>query len=64
MSVLMHGKIPTGETLRAWLDDVVEGRGMGREAWREFHDTFLSYGGPPVPLVRRDMLGDGAGPPL
>ncbi|MGH8193552.1 MAG: DUF885 domain-containing protein [Woeseiaceae bacterium] len=29
----------------------------GREAWREFHDQFLSYGGPPVPLVRKDMLG-------
>jgi hypothetical protein len=29
-----------------------------REAWREFHDQFLSYGGPPVPLVRKAMLGD------
>jgi hypothetical protein len=29
----------------------------GREAWREFHDRLLSYGGPPVPLVRKDMLG-------
>lgn len=30
----------------------------GREAWREFHDRFLSYGGPPVPLVRKAMLGE------
>ena len=44
MSVLMHGKIPTGETLRAWLDDVVEGRGMGREAWREDNDEFFRGG--------------------
>ncbi len=36
----------------------------GREAWRDFHDRFLSYGGPPIPLVRRAMLGDAAGPPL
>jgi uncharacterized protein (DUF885 family) len=26
--------------------------------WRAFHDQFLSYGGPPLPLVRRDMLGE------
>lgn len=44
MSVLMHGKIPTGETLRAWLDDVVEGRGMGRQAWREDNDEFFRGG--------------------
>ena len=33
-----------------------------RAAWRAFHDTFLSYGAPPVPLVRRAMLGEVAGP--
>ncbi len=30
----------------------------GRAAWRELHDRFLSYGGPPVPLVRRAMMGE------
>lgn len=30
----------------------------GRQAWREFHDSFLSYGGPPVPLVRQQMMGE------
>jgi hypothetical protein len=30
----------------------------GREGWREFHDRFLSYGGPPVPLVRGAMMGE------
>ncbi len=30
----------------------------GRQAWREFHDTFLSFGGPPVPLVRQQMMGE------
>ncbi|WP_020647916.1 DUF885 domain-containing protein [Solimonas variicoloris] len=29
----------------------------GRAAWQAFHDQFLSYGGPPIPLVRERMLG-------
>jgi len=33
----------------------------GRDAWRAFHDRFLSYGGPPIPLVRAAMLGTDAG---
>ncbi len=33
----------------------------GRSAWKAFHDKFLSYGAPPVPLVRRAMLGEAAG---
>ena len=37
--------------------DWTESRG-GRSAWRQFHDAFLSYGGPPIPLVRAAMLGD------
>ena len=32
----------------------------GREAWKAFHDQFLSYGAPAIPLVRKAMLpGDG-----
>jgi len=38
-------------------DDWTATRG-GRKAWREFHDTFLSYGGPPIPLVRMQMMGE------
>ena len=37
-------------------DDWTRGRG-GREAWGRFHDEFLSYGVPPIPLLRRQMLG-------
>lgn len=34
----------------------------GRQAWHDFHDQFLSYGGPPVTLVRTQMLpGDQSG---
>ncbi|ADE14525.1 protein of unknown function DUF885 [Nitrosococcus halophilus Nc 4] len=36
----------------------------GREGWRAFHDKFLSYGGPPIPLIRKEMLGSSAGSPL
>jgi hypothetical protein len=38
-------------------EDWTASRG-GRAAWRQFHDRFLSYGGPPIPLVRRAMVGD------
>lgn len=30
----------------------------GRSSWKAFHDQFLSYGGPPVPLVRQQMMGE------
>ena len=29
----------------------------GPHALKAFHDQFLSYGGPPIPLVRGQMLG-------
>ena len=35
----------------------LDGHARRPRAWREFHDRFLSYGGPPIPLVRRQMLG-------
>ena len=37
-------------------EDWTAGRG-GREAWGRFHDKFLSYGTPPIPLIRELMLG-------
>lgn len=42
--------------IRKLRDDWTASRG-GRAAWKEFHDKFLSYGGPPIPLVRKAMLG-------
>ena len=30
----------------------------GREAWGRYHDEFLSYGRPPISLIREQMLGD------
>ena len=32
----------------------------GRDSWKEFHDRFLSFGGPPIPLVRAWMRGAAA----
>jgi hypothetical protein len=42
--------------IRRLRDDWVRTRG-GRRAWKAFHDRFLSYGGPPIPLVRAQMMG-------
>jgi uncharacterized protein (DUF885 family) len=33
--------------------------GDPRVLWHAFHDQFLSYGGPPIPLVRKAMVGEG-----
>jgi uncharacterized protein (DUF885 family) len=32
-----------------------------RLLWREFHDLFLSYGGPPIPLLRQELMGTADG---
>lgn len=44
--------------IRKLRDDWSASRG-GRKAWREFHDAFLTYGGPPIPMVRQQMVGGG-----
>ena len=45
--------------IRRLRDDWIRTRG-GRSAWKAFHDRFLSYGGPPIPLVRAQMMGGAA----
>jgi hypothetical protein len=42
--------------IRRLREDWTRTRG-GRQAWKQFHDRFLSYGGPPIPLVRAQMMG-------
>ena len=42
--------------IRKLRDDWSASRG-GKAAWKQFHDQFLSYGSPPIPLVRRAMMG-------
>jgi hypothetical protein len=42
--------------IRRLREDWTASRG-GRQGWHDFHDEFLSYGGPPIPLVRQQMMG-------
>lgn len=42
--------------IRKLREDWTASRG-GKQAWQAFHDEFLKYGGPPIPLVRQAMLG-------
>lgn len=42
--------------IRKLREDWTASRG-GRAAWKQFHDQFLTYGGPPIPLVRKAMMG-------
>ena len=42
--------------IRKLREDWCSSRG-GRTAWKQFHDAFLAYGGPPIPLVRKAMMG-------
>jgi Bacterial protein of unknown function (DUF885) len=44
--------------IRKLREDWTASRG-GQKAWKAFHDRFLSFGGPPIPMVRRRMLGAG-----
>jgi uncharacterized protein (DUF885 family) len=46
--------------IRKLRDDWTASRG-GQKAWRDFHDRFLTYGGPPIPMVRTQMLGNASG---
>ena len=41
--------------IRKLRDDWVADKG-GRKAWKAFHDEFLSYGSPQIPLVRAAMM--------
>ncbi len=43
--------------IRDLRDDWTTSRG-GRSAWKAFHDELLSYGGAPLPLVRKYMLAE------
>jgi uncharacterized protein (DUF885 family) len=38
------------------------GAGADEQAhWHDFHDKFLSYGGPPLPLLRKELVGESGG---
>ncbi|HCF24516.1 MAG TPA: DUF885 domain-containing protein [Novosphingobium sp.] len=45
--------------IRKLREDWTATRG-GRQGWKAFHDEFLTYGGPPIPLVRQAMMKEDA----
>lgn len=45
--------------IRKLRSDWSESRG-GEASWKAFHDEFLAFGGPPIPLARDAMLGTDA----
>ena len=49
MGKLMIRKLREDWTAKHFADDP-------RAGWQAFHDEFLSYGGPPIPLVRKEMM--------
>jgi uncharacterized protein (DUF885 family) len=40
--------------IRSMREEWTASRG-GRKSWKEFHDTLLSHGAPPLPLARKSM---------
>jgi hypothetical protein len=49
--------------IRKLRDDYCSSRG-GRACWKGFHDRLLAKGGPPLPLLRHELLPDDPGPVL
>jgi uncharacterized protein (DUF885 family) len=51
---------PAGDTAASTAATTAAGAaGAADQAhWHDFHDKFLSYGGPPIPLLRKQMLGE------
>ncbi len=43
--------------IRKLREDWTSTRG-GRAGWKAFHDAFLDFGGPPIPLVRQAMMAE------
>ncbi len=57
-----YGNYTLGKLMiRKLREDWTATRG-GRAAWKDFHDELLKHGSPPLPLVRRAMLGGDGGP--
>ena len=51
------GKLMIMKLRKDWLAAPVAA-GTPPRTLKAFHDQFLSYGGPPIPVVRKAMLGD------
>jgi uncharacterized protein DUF885 len=49
----MSGPAMTGPAMTG-----ASGASADQALWHDFHDKFLSYGGPPIPLLRKEMMGE------
>jgi len=54
------GKLMIRKLRADWVAKAAAG-GDGRQYWKDFHDKFLSHGGPPIPLLRQELLGQAGG---
>lgn len=53
------GKLMIRKLRADWIAKQPHAAGADEHAlWHDFHDKFLSYGGPPIPLLRKEMLGE------
>jgi len=60
--VYTMGKLMIRKLRTDWLAKTFPGSAPDDQShWHEFHDAFLSYGGPPIPLLRKQLLGEAGG---
>jgi hypothetical protein len=52
------GKLMIRKLREDWCAPKVPAGGDARACWKDFHDAFLAYGGPPIPLVRGAMMNE------
>ncbi len=60
----MYLNYTLGKLMIRKLRDDVRAKEGGAFSLKAFHDQLLSYGDAPLPLIRKAMLGENAGPPL
>lgn len=58
------GKLMIRKLRADWIARQPGGSGASdpKVLWHQFHDKFLSYGGPPIPMLRKELLGENSGP--
>ena len=52
------GKLMIMKLRTDWLAKNAPAAADDQSGWHDFHDKFLSFGGPPIPLLRKQMVGD------
>jgi len=52
------GKLMIRKLRADWVAKKAPGKPDDQSMWHDFHDEFLSHGGPPIPLLRSEMMGE------